>query len=120
MLSLDFDYYFNQGEGIWTENDLKTATTTRNEGISFSLIAPNNLNEIFQDLNVDDSPEISIQAGMIEFTGLAEYLTRKESNFRESSVHVRCHFHTALKLKRRIDVDCINIEDWNALQLVCR
>jgi hypothetical protein len=47
MLLLDFDYYFNQGEGIWSENNLKTATTTRNEGISLPLMAPNNLSEIF-------------------------------------------------------------------------
>jgi hypothetical protein len=94
FISIDF----NQGEGIWTENNLKTVTTTRNEAIRFSLIAaPNNSSDIFQDLKVDGSLQISILAGLMELKGLAEYLTKTtKTNFRESSVHVRCHCHTLL------------------------
>ena len=55
------------------------------------------MSDKFRDLDINGSLQISVLAGMMELNGLAGYLTKKKTHFRESSVHVRCHCHTALK-----------------------
>ncbi len=49
------------------------------------------------DLNVNGSLQISILAGLIDLKGSASYLHKKKSTCRESSVHVRFKYLTAVK-----------------------
>jgi hypothetical protein len=55
------------------------------------------LSEKLKDLNVNGSLQISILGGLIDLKGSANYLNKKESTCRESSIHVRFKYMTAVK-----------------------
>jgi ankyrin repeat protein len=92
-----FFVFVISGFTLWSENDLKGVNTTRNKGKSFSLIASDKLTDKFQELDASGSVQISVLLGMMEPKGSAVYLVRKKRHFRETSIHVRCHYLSAVK-----------------------
>lgn len=85
------------GNSLWSDAELKTGNTTRNESAIYSLIAPGQLSDKFLELNVNGSLQINILTGVVVPKGSTDYLTKKKQTFHESSVHVRCYCNTALK-----------------------
>ncbi len=72
--------------------------TTRNDNTKFSIIASDKLTEKFEKLDLNGSLQISILGGNIELPeGLANYLNKKRTNTRQSSIHVKFQYKTAIK-----------------------
>ena len=62
------------------------------------IIASDKLTEKFEKLKVNGSLQISILGGNIELAeGLANYLNKKRTNTRQSSIHVKFQYNTAIK-----------------------
>lgn len=76
-------------------SNLGALKTTRNEGANFTLIPSDKLIDKLDNLGVKDLHQIIILTDTIELQGSFKYLKKKKSEFRESSVHVRCHYRTA-------------------------
>ena len=82
---------------MWSENDLEVVKTTRNDNTKFALVSSDRLSDKMKDLNVNGSLQISILGGLIDLNGPANYLNKKKSTCRESSIHVKFYYTTAVK-----------------------
>jgi hypothetical protein len=71
--------------------------TVRNHSTKFSLIASDKLTEKFEKLDVSGSLQISILGGNIELKGSANYLNKKRTNTRQSSIHIKLQYNSAIK-----------------------
>jgi hypothetical protein len=77
---------------------MKKVKTERKDKIEFSIIASDKLTEKFEKLDVNGSLQISILGGNIELSeGSANYLKKKRTNTRQSSIHVKFQYKTAIK-----------------------
>ncbi len=72
--------------------------TERKDKTEFSIIASDKLTEKFDKLNLSGSLQISILGGNIELSeGSANYLKKKRTNTRQSSIHIKFQYKTAIK-----------------------
>jgi ankyrin repeat protein len=76
---------------------LKTVKSTGNAYTEFSIFASDKLADKFQELKFNGSLQASILCGQIELGGSANYLNKKKSTSRESSVHLTLQRRTAVK-----------------------
>jgi hypothetical protein len=76
---------------------LKNVKTERNDQTEFSIIASDKLTDKFEKLDVSGSLQIGILGGMIELKGSANYLNKKRNSRRQSSIHVKFQYKTAIK-----------------------
>ncbi|XP_046654225.1 verrucotoxin subunit beta-like isoform X3 [Daphnia pulicaria] len=85
------------GFTFWNGSDLKNVKSTGNAYTEFSIIASDKLTDKFQELKFNGSLQVSILCGQIELGGSANYLNKKKSTSRESSVHLTLQRRTAVK-----------------------
>ena len=85
---------------MYPESDpAKVIITTRNEGISFSMMKYDKMSEKFKELYINGSLQISVLLDMIELKGLDNFLKKKAN--RQSNVYIRCKYRTAVNELRQ-------------------
>jgi ankyrin repeat protein len=89
--------------------------TSRNDNTKFSIIASDKLTDKFEKLDLSGSLQISILGGKIKVLaeGSADYLNKKRSNKRQSSIHVTFQYKTAIKTLTMDQLDDSNLNHPN-------
>ena len=89
---------------------MKNVKTTRNDKTEFSLISSDKLIDKLEKLKLTGSFQISVLSGNIELPeGSVNYLKKNRTNTRQSSIHIKIQYNTAIKKLTMDQLDDSNL-----------